>query len=224
MIVNHRYIEEGLFIPKNATALLIGTFPSILIQQAKGNALRPRDVNFYYGSTDNFFWNDLELIYNRPLSFAWTNEAVDQRKELLGDIRLGITDIIAACTTEGGAADHAITIHSKNEGIFKILEDNPAINTLFFTSGSAINGADRLTMQLLTTQMRISKVKIVQKINPKIRTLQFHEKTGIVREMKSITLYSPSPLAKRGGVTDQIRRDQYEKYLPQKTSNSDQFL
>jgi G:T/U-mismatch repair DNA glycosylase len=214
MIVNHRYIEEGLFIPEKATALLIGTFPSILIQQAKGRALRPRDVNFYYGSADNFFWNDLELIYDRPLTYAWTDKAVEDRKQLLADIGMGITDIITACETEGGAADHAIIVHSKNEGIFNILEENPSINTLYFTSGSATNGADRLTMQLLRMNKKISKVKVEQKINPKIRTFLFHGADGGKREMRSMTLYSPSPLAKRGGVTAEIRRIQYEKFLP----------
>lgn len=214
MLVNHRYIEQGLYTPENATALLVGTFPSILIRQAKGDVIRQRDVDFYYGSADNLFWKDLAIIYNRPLLFEWGNKAVQQRKQLLSDQGLAITDIIASCETAGGAADHAITVKATNTGILTLLDNHPTITTLFFTSGSGVNGAEQLTMRMLTNNKRISKIKIIQKTNPKIRSFLFHTSTGATRPMQAITLYSPSPLAKRAGITDDIRRKQYAEYLP----------
>ncbi|MGN6603200.1 MAG: hypothetical protein ACTHK8_12170 [Ginsengibacter sp.] len=213
MIVTHRYITEGLYIPENATGLIVGTFPSVLIRQALNN-LRACDVNFYYGSCDNFFWTDLERIYNKRFQYDWTNESVKQRKASLNELQLAITDIVLECETDGGTTDNALVNCVINEFLINVLDNNPNIKTLFFTSGTGKINADRLTLKLLRERRRIYKRSITQRQNPKIRTFIFRSANGLKREMKSVTLYSPSPVAKRGGVTDDKRRIQYETYLP----------
>ena len=80
--VEHRYIARSWYTPPGATTLLLGTFPSVLIREAFGR-VRQTDVDFFYGSMDNNFWKDLSLIYNTPLSNSRTDEAVQQRMQLL---------------------------------------------------------------------------------------------------------------------------------------------
>lgn len=215
--VCHRYIQQGLFVPAAPEALLIGTFPSVLIKEAFGQ-LGPADVNFYYGSTSNLFWRDLERIYNRKLLYNFSQEAVEQRKDLLEKLKLAITDIIESCDTEGGVTDTSlggITIH---EGVISILDQHPGITRLFFTSSSGKVSAERLSLNLLNSSGRISASRISQKSAPKIREFIYTDHQNNKRAMQAVSLYSPSPFAKRYGVTDEKRNEQYKTYLP-KMSN-----
>lgn len=212
MTINHRYIRNNLFVPDGAVALVVGTFPSVLIKEAK-KSLSIDDVDFYYGSHNNFFWKDLENIANRKLTYLRTAGAIEERKQLLASLKTGITDIILQCETTGGAADQDLGRLVYNDGIVDMLDENPTVTTLFFTSGSGRVNAATLTLRLLKSKGRISKVRVTQKTSPKIRTFVFTSASGETRELRSVTLYSPSPTARRGGVTEEKRRSQYSEYL-----------
>ncbi len=214
MRVEHRYIKQGLYTPAGATSLLIGTFPSVLIREAFGR-IRTTDVDFFYGSRDNNFWQDLGLIYHRTFSFDRTEEAIEQRKQLLDDLGLGLSDAIYACETTGSAMDTALHHIELNEHIIHTLDAFPTIYTLYFTSSSGKVNAETLTLRLLKEKGRSSKMQIVQKTSPRLRHLLFTDVQGNQRPIKTITLYSPSPLAEQwGSLTPEKRREQYRQYLP----------
>ncbi|MCU7551047.1 hypothetical protein OCK74_18150 [Chitinophagaceae bacterium LB-8] len=214
MRVEHRYIKQGLYTPPGATCLLIGTFPSVLVREAFGR-LRPTDVDFFYGSIDNNFWKDLGIIYNRSFSFNRSTEAIKERMKLLDDLKLAMSDAIFACETTGSAMDTALQNIEPNIYIIDVLDNNPAIDTLFFTSSSGKVNAETLTLRVLKEADRASKMKITQKSGPRMRSFLFTEKSGKQRPIKSITLYSPSPLAEQwGSLTPEKRREQYRQYLP----------
>ena len=124
--VVHRYIDRNWYTPKNATALLLGTFPSVLIREAFGR-VRQTDVDFFYGSWDNNFWKDLGTIYNIDFSFQRTDEAVQQRMQLLDLLGLALSDAIFACTTSGSATDTALQNIELNNGIITTIDATPAI-------------------------------------------------------------------------------------------------
>jgi G:T/U-mismatch repair DNA glycosylase len=214
MRVEHRYISEGLYTPKGATALLIGTFPSVLIREASGR-LRPTDTNFFYGSIDNNFWPDLAALYNRAFRFDLSDEAVQQRKELLDDLELALFDAIFSCETTGSAMDIALQNIELNEHLIQTLDDVSSITTLYFTSSSGKVNAESLALRLLKERGRSSHTKITQQTGPRMRSLVFTGSAGRQRLLKTITLYSPSPLAEQwGGLTREKRRAQYAQHLP----------
>lgn len=214
MRVVHRYIERGWYTPENATAILLGTFPSVLIREAFGR-VRPTDVDFFYGSGDNNFWPDLSSIYKRPLSYQRTQEAVQQRMDLLRDLGLGISDAIYACTTTGGAVDTALQNIEINTQLLTILDKHPDITKLYFTSSSGKVNAESLTMKMLKESGRISSMKITQANRPRMRQFLFRSVNGAVRTITTITLISPSPLAeKMAGIKPEERRALYAKQLP----------
>jgi G:T/U-mismatch repair DNA glycosylase len=212
--VVHRYIEKGWYTPQNATTILLGTFPSVLIREAFGR-VRPTDVDFFYGSGDNNFWPDLSSIYRRPLSYQRTEAAIQQRMDLLHDLGLGISDAIYACTTSGSAVDTALQNIELNTSLIKTLDEHPAITKLYFTSSSGKINAESLTLKMLKESGRISGMKITQNSRPRMRQFLFRPISGALRTITTITLISPSPLAeKMAGIKPEERRALYAEQLP----------
>jgi G:T/U-mismatch repair DNA glycosylase len=217
MRVEHRYIRDGLYTPENATGLVIGTFPSILIRE-KFKGFRSTDVDFFYGSRDNNFWPDMEKIYHRNLSYERTEEAVKQRTDLLDELRLGLSDAIFACETSGSAMDTALQNIELNHFLVKTLDEQPLLTTLYFTSSSGKVNAESLTLRLLKEEKRLNSMRIIQKTGPRQRQFEFTDRNGNQRTIQTVTLISPSPLAEQwGGVTPERRRDLYARFLPKLT-------
>jgi G:T/U-mismatch repair DNA glycosylase len=215
--VVHRYLDKGWYTPKNAQAILLGTFPSVLIREAFGR-VRQSDVDFFYGSRDNNFWPDLSIIYNYHLSYDRTKEAIQQRMQLLDKLHLGLSDAIFACTTLGSAMDTALQNIELNTGLIKTLDTHPSIITLYFTSSSGKVNAESLTLKILKDADRLSKMKIIQKSRPRMREFLFTDVNHQQRTIRTITLISPSPLAEQmAGIKPEQRRAQYVKHLPKLT-------
>lgn len=215
MRIEHHYIKQGLYTPAGATSLLIGTFPSVLVREAF-NRLRSTDVDFFYGSIDNNFWKDLGIIYNRTFSYNRSLEAIQERMQLLDDLKMAMSDAIFACETTGSAMDTALQNIEPNIYLIDVLDNTPSIDTLFFTSSSGKVNAETLSLRVLKESGRMTKMKITQKTGPRKRSFLFTDKTGRQRHMYSTTLYSPSPLAEQwGSLTPEKRRGQYKQYLPE---------
>jgi G:T/U-mismatch repair DNA glycosylase len=186
----------------------------VLIRE-KFNRIRPTDVDFFYGSIDNNFWRDLSFIYHKNLSFNRTEEAIAQRKGLLDELRMAMSDVIFSCDTTGSAMDTALQNIVLNRSLVTVLDEHPAIQKIYFTSSSGKVNAESLTLQILKEEGRLSKMQIVQKSGPRMRTFLFGDKTGRQRMIHTVTLISPSPLAEQwGGITPEKRRALYQQYLP----------
>jgi G:T/U-mismatch repair DNA glycosylase len=213
MRVEHRYIKRGWYTPKGATALLIGTFPSVLIREAFGK-IRTTDVDFFYGSMDNNLWKDLALVYNRELDHTRTPEAIQQRMQLLDDLGLALSDAIYSCESKGSAMDTALEHIELNTHLITVLDKTPSIQRIYFTSSSGKINAERLSLRLLKEQGRLSGMKIVQPRGPRMRRFIYLDAKGSTREIDTLTLYSPSPLAEQWGITPEKRRAQYKQWLP----------
>ena len=72
------------FIPTNADKLIIGTFPT---------AKQRRSFEFFYPNKNNPFWKVLASIAEMTLAPADSSKAIQNRKEVLTKLNLGITDI-----------------------------------------------------------------------------------------------------------------------------------
>lgn len=195
---NHPY---ETFIPKNSTKLIIGTIPPyrFCTNEGKKNAeLSLNDVDFYYGSHDNYFWELISNATNTELSFENSENAVKQRKELLCKLGIGITDIVERCIHNGGkSADNDLTDIIFRD-IKSILNSENAsdINTLIYTS--------ELVKKLMNNIQDKSYHSCIDKAERKYQ-VSINGKTYNV-----IVLYSPSPMALRS-VSAEKRMEQYIK-------------
>lgn len=187
------------FIPRGARKLIIGTIPPSRFCKIPLK-LFPDDVNFYYGSRDNSFWCLMQEIFNKDLVYGNTISAIDQRKDLLKDLNIGITDIVDRCIRfDESASDEKLQI-LKQKDIESLLKDNPSIETLIYTS------------EFVKKQINFifKTYHSLDKENRKKQTVQIAGRTYQVR-----ILYSPSPQALRnmGEKGSEKRKKQYHEFL-----------
>lgn len=154
------------FVENTSTKLIIGTIPPhrYCITPQK---LFENDVNFYYGSKDNYFWEIIGEIFNCNFNYSNTEKAVAERKDFLRKNKTGITDIIDTCTrVKESAADKNLE-NIKYKNIKQLLIDNQQIDTLIYTSGfvkKCMNEYFQTYHNIDKTDKRKNKLKIGDKI------------------------------------------------------------
>ena len=80
------------FIEDDATKLIIGTIPPPRFARAE---LENDDVNFYYGSRDNQFWDIIGQISNIDFKKENSDNEIQKRKQFLREQKIGICDIVS---------------------------------------------------------------------------------------------------------------------------------
>lgn len=180
------------YIPKNATKLIIGTIPPyrFCIQ-----SLDPKDVNFYYGSKDNYFWTMISEITKTELDFENSERAINQRKNLLFKLNIGITDIIESCIHHNKRSDDNSLKDVKLKAIKELLSQYPKINTLIYTSEYVKKKINEIADKPYHDWSDKAQRKCTTIINGK--------------KYNVIILYSPSPNALRR-VKAETRLSQYK--------------
>lgn len=188
------------FIPDGANKLIIGTIPPFRFCTNDKKDLYASDVDFYYGSKDNYFWDIMSEITCQKLHYINSPEAIEERKEILRRHHTGITDIVKECIHKNGKSDdNSLLIDEKDPNALKPLNElllkYPGIEQLIYTS------------------------KFVSKLVNRIADKHYHSwdkdnsKKGIVyinqRCYPVAILYSPSPSALRR-VSKKDRLTQYK--------------
>ena len=167
------------YIPPGAETVVIGTFPP---------TRRNWSFDFFYPNKNNYFWRLIARIAERPLLYFSGEEAVNERKELLNRLKLGVSDMgqIIRRKTES-SLDQNLEIVAYMD-IFKLLQENPSVRKLIFTSSSGKSSAIGWFKDYLSLH-RIS-FKIPQGKRP-LRTLV----TVNGKLLEIVVLYSTSPRA-----------------------------
>ncbi|WP_417420563.1 hypothetical protein [Hominenteromicrobium sp.] len=181
------------YIPDGATKMIIGTTPPYRF--CNGQALFDNDVNFYYGSRDNYFWELVEKATGAKLTYANTQEAIVERKKLLSALNMGMIDMVESCIHKDGKSDDKSLTDISTRNLSDLLARHPQIDTLIYTS------------RFVTSLVNYYADK------------QYHESWDKKRLNGSVTicgkkypvhiLYSPSPNALRG-IEEDVRRAQYD--------------
>ena len=123
-------------IPKGTTKLIIGTMPPYRFCNTD-EMLYDDDVNFYYGSRDNYFWELVSDASGKRLTYANTQEAINERKKLLADLHMGMVDMIVSCVHKDGKADdESLCDIEERDNLKAILHEHPKIDTLIYTNKS----------------------------------------------------------------------------------------
>ena len=126
-------------IPEGATKLIIGTMPPYRFCNTD-EMLYDDDVNFYYGSRDNYFWELVSDASGKRLTYANTQEAINERKRLLADLHMGMVDMVVSCVHKDGKADDK-SLHDivERDDLKTILHKYPKIDTLIYTNEESTN-------------------------------------------------------------------------------------
>lgn len=165
-----------LFAPQNSRTLIVGTFPT-----AKKNWA----FDFFYPNKLNLFWLVISKVLKHELKHFSGAEAVEERKTLLELLNLAITDMGSEIMREDDSSlDEKLTVIQYTD-ILHILNENPKISKVIFTSSSGPVSASKWFMEYLRSK-NIS-YKFPKGLKPLKSELQFQGKL-----IKLVILYSPS--------------------------------
>ncbi len=104
----------------NATALILGTMPSI----------QSLALSQYYGNNRNAFWKILFTLFNTPFSTDY-----EQRKSVLLENHIALWDVLEACVRKG-SLDSAIEQEVPND-FNSFLKAHPNIKHIYFNGQKA---------------------------------------------------------------------------------------
>jgi G:T/U-mismatch repair DNA glycosylase len=116
---------------KLITKLILGSFPPNKFTILTENKTQC-DMDFFYGSRDNFFWQLFSDALNLNYKFP---DNLNNLKDYLLQNNWAVSDIILECERrKNTAADQDLKVMSWNQYIISDIIDNNPINTIYFTS------------------------------------------------------------------------------------------
>lgn len=115
----------------SATKLILGSFPPNKFTVLTINKTQC-DMDFFYGSRDNFFWqlfsNALNLKYKFP-------DDLQRLKNFLVENNWAVSDVVIKCKRKHNTAyDNDLIDIKWNQSIIEDIIANNKINTIYFTS------------------------------------------------------------------------------------------
>ena len=167
------------YAPENSRTLIIGTFPP---------TKRNWSFDFFYPNKANLFWRMIARIAGAEMKHFAGDLAVEERKALLQQLHLAITDMGKHIIRHENSSldENLAAVEFMN--IFQILDENPGIEKLIFTSSSGKVSAARWFLEFLAAQgikhrFPTGKKPLRSEISYQGRIIQL------------VVLYSPSPRA-----------------------------
>lgn len=129
--------------PADSKTLLVGTFPP---------TQRNWSFDFFYPNKRNFFWKIISNITGRELIHATGEAAVTERKTLLNELKITITDMGKSIVRrDNNSLDENLEALEYMD-IFRILEERPSIKKIIFTSSSGKVSAAKWFLNYLETR------------------------------------------------------------------------
>ncbi len=126
------------FIPPDAHSMILGSFPPLsLVERAVAG---PRDIPFYYGSSQSQMWSIMEQVYDVVLRRYRDDGSLDKEqtviniKGLLTRKRIAIADIILECHRRVQDSDDNNIIIDGFTPLDTTMSQHPSIRYLYFTS------------------------------------------------------------------------------------------
>ena len=128
-----------LYVPPGSRMLIVGTFPP---------TKRNWSYEFFYPNKQNLFWGILARIARRQLQHFSGTAAVEERKEILKLLSLGITDMgLRISRNKESSLDENLQAIEYMD-ILQILDQRPFINKIIFTSSSGKTSAARWFVEI----------------------------------------------------------------------------
>lgn len=175
------------FIPKDANKLIVGTLPPPRFSTGQ---LKPKDVNFCYGSRDGQLWPILGTIFNVDFRYDNSEEAIAQRKQFLTSKGIGICDIVASCERKKVDASDAGIRNVKLRNLMGYLKDYPKIDSILFTGANSKNGPEYFFRRHI--KVFGLKLSLISDTVPRIHQFELN-----TRKITTVSLTAPSGSANR---------------------------
>ncbi|AEA44565.1 uracil-DNA glycosylase family protein [Fluviicola taffensis] len=167
------------FAPEKSKVLIVGTFPP---------TTRNWSFDFFYPNKANQFWKVIARISNTELVYQTGELAVEERKSLLRKLHVAITDMGKhILRNDNSSLDENLKI-VEYMNIFQILDENPTIQKIIFTSSSGKESAARWFNQFLASHE--IKHRFPTGKRPIKSSFQYQDRT-----IELVVLYSTSPRA-----------------------------
>lgn len=129
----------GEFIPKNANAMIIGSFPIGKFSNPKrSHEIKKHEFDFFFGGEKNLLWKLLGAVFGMPVT------SKSEIKKLLAKQQIGVGDVIRSCKRKvGGASDTDLYDIEWNVELINVIRKNK-IERLYFTSRKVESWFNRL--------------------------------------------------------------------------------
>jgi G:T/U-mismatch repair DNA glycosylase len=165
-----------LYTPPDSDILIVGTFPP---------TRKNWSYDFFYPNKQNLFWKIMAQIAGEDLRHFSGEEAVEERKRILTFLNVAITDMGLKVSRLGESSlDENLTAIEYTD-IFEILERNPLIKRILFTSSSGKVSAAQWFSNYLQQK------KVIHRFPKGSKPLK-SELTYNGRSIELVILYSPS--------------------------------
>ena len=175
------------FIKKDTTQIIVGTLPP---PRFCTEQLKPKDVNFCYGSCDGLLWPVIEKLFKQTWLYNNGDLAISQRKDFLIKNKIGFCDIVESCNREKVDASDLGMSNVKLRDILGYVKKHKSITTIIFTGGNSKNGPEYFLRKVL--KENDMKYNVISNNIPRV-----HEFIYDNRSIKTISLTSPSNAANR---------------------------
>jgi G:T/U-mismatch repair DNA glycosylase len=133
-LIKMKETHSWVKFPKNSTnsrKFILGSFPPNKFnthKQLKTNC----DMDFFYGSKDNFFWKLFSDALNLNYKFP---DDLQNLKEYLVKNGWAVSDIVLECKRQKNtAADQDLKVIKWNQSIINDIIDNNSIKSIYYTS------------------------------------------------------------------------------------------
>lgn len=165
--------------PPGAKTIIIGTFPPVK---------KKWSYDFFYPNKNNYFWKIIARIAGDELRYNSGEEAVAERMALLDELGVGVSDMGYVVQRKSESSlDQNLQIVEYMD-LFSLLEENPSIEKIIFTSSSGKSSAIGWFKAYLQTK---GIAFSIPKGKRPLRTT-----VGIAgKDYEIVLLYSTSPLA-----------------------------
>jgi G:T/U-mismatch repair DNA glycosylase len=187
----HPWTKE---IPRGATKLFIGTFPT---------DQRNRVFDFFYCSSTNRFWRTLSAIVPNPSHDLNQGDPIENRKVLLQQLNLGLTDMGRKVLRQQGSSSDDSLFPIEFMDIIQIVIHYPELDTLIVSGDTQGNSS----LSWFATFCELNGISFNAKIFKK-------DGQGVLvmagRSLKVVQAFSPSRLSRK---TDEELEENYRNFI-----------
>lgn len=129
----------GEFIPQNARAMIVGSFPiGKFTDPKRRKEIKSHEFDFFFGGEKNLLWKLLGAVFHHPVT------SKEDIKNLLTKKKLAVGDVISSCRRKkGGASDSDLYDIEWNTDLIDVIRKHK-IKKVYFTSKKVETWFERL--------------------------------------------------------------------------------
>ena len=181
MKILHPY-EPHINKDKDTKFLIVGTIPPHrFCEPSKKLELEKGDIDWFYGSKDNNFWEIIASAFDKDISDLGSK---DKRKSFANDHHIGFIDLFHQVYRYKESSSDADIIPISFNNICKYIKEEKSIKAVLFTSAYV----EELTTSLLNEELKCCVNRNSKNGGEAFDNIKFDN-----RVIKWIRLKSPSP-------------------------------